>query len=144
MMNSAKAKDDRDSIFKDLRIYVNIMNGRLALNEETLKQKQVELKETKEELKEALERFKIKKNSLTFVINDLTHKCQDLERDVSIMRNPPFIHPCGFNGGVSTSQMTIPYTSLLYFSTNTEGGGLDKLWYYNYFVFFSTLSMQQI
>ena len=42
------------------------------------------------------------------------------------MRAPPYIHSCGSNSdGLPSSIGTIPYTSLLYSSTNTEGGGLD-------------------
>merc|ERR1712007_275358 len=47
------------------------------------------------------------------------------ERKVAILKAPPYIHACGSNGAISASQGTIPYTSLLYSSTNTEGGGLD-------------------
>ena len=42
------------------------------------------------------------------------------------MRAPPYIHACGsYFEGLSGSYQTIPYTSLLYSSTNTERGGLD-------------------
>merc|ERR1719347_2499504 len=53
-------------------------------------------------------------------------KTDDLEREVSILRAPPFIHACGSNTNLLSFQgQIIPYTSLLYSSTNTEGGGLD-------------------
>ena len=53
-------------------------------------------------------------------------KTDDLEREVSILRAPPFIHACGSNTNLLYFQdQIIPYTSLLYSSTNTEGGGLD-------------------
>ena len=45
---------------------------------------------------------------------------------MAILRAPPYIHSCGSNSdGLPSSIGTIPYTSLLYSSTNTEGGGLD-------------------
>merc|ERR1711942_134563 len=53
-------------------------------------------------------------------------KTDELEREVAILRAPPYIHSCGSNTDyLSASTGTIPYTSLLYSSTNTEGGGLD-------------------
>ena len=42
------------------------------------------------------------------------------------MKAPPYIHSCGSNSdGLPSSIGTIPYTSLLYSSTNQEVGGLD-------------------
>merc|ERR1712013_907133 len=53
-------------------------------------------------------------------------RTDELEREVAILKAPPYIHSCGYNYYLSgTSTGTIPYTSLLYSSTNTEGGGLD-------------------
>jgi len=53
-------------------------------------------------------------------------RTDELEREVAILKAPPFIHSCGSHSDwLSGSYMTIPYTSLLYSSTNTEGGGLD-------------------
>merc|ERR1719308_604733 len=53
-------------------------------------------------------------------------KTEELEREVAILKAPPYIHSCGSNyANLSGSHMIIPYTSLLYSSTNTEGGGLD-------------------
>merc|ERR1719317_1750308 len=49
-------------------------------------------------------------------------KTVELEREVAILRAPPFIHACGSSTDwISISGQTIPYTSLLYSSTNTEG-----------------------
>ena len=52
-------------------------------------------------------------------------KTDELEKEVAILKAPTCIHSCGYNPGLSGSTGTIPYTSLLYSSTNTEGGGLD-------------------
>ena len=53
-------------------------------------------------------------------------KTDELEREVAILRAPPYIYSCGSHSGpLPGSTGTIPYTSLLYSSTNTEGGGLD-------------------
>ena len=45
-------------------------------------------------------------------------RTDELERGVAKIRAPPYIH-------ASASSGTIPFTSLLYSSNNTEGGGLD-------------------
>merc|ERR1719312_1907681 len=53
-------------------------------------------------------------------------KTDEVEREVAILKAPPHIHSCGSDYDIlSGSTGTIPYTSLLYSSTNTEGGGLD-------------------
>merc|ERR1719422_2472893 len=53
-------------------------------------------------------------------------RTEELEREVAILKAPPFIHSCGSQSGpLPGSPGIIPYTSLLYSSTNTEGGGLD-------------------
>ena len=52
-----------------------------------------------------------------------------LEREVSILKTPPFLHACGSHYDYyyyyTDGPGIIPYTSLLYSSTNMEGGGLD-------------------
>merc|ERR1712179_287434 len=66
------------------------------------------------------------KEDLAITKEALMSKTDDLEREVAILKAPPFIHACGsHNDYVSASSGTIPFTSLLYSSTNTEGGGLD-------------------
>jgi len=71
----------------------------------------------------------ITKDELAFTKNELAltkARTDELEREVAIVRAPPYIHSCGSHDAtLSGSSMTIPYTSLLYSSTNTEGGGLD-------------------
>merc|ERR1711892_805091 len=88
----------------DLENIVKEMNGRMLLLETKNIQLEAELKMTKAEL----------------ISKDL-----ELERDVSIIRNPPFIHSCAYQYTTSITSETIPYNRLLYSSTNTEGGGLD-------------------
>ena len=50
-----------------------------------------------------------------------------LEKEVTILRDPPHLHMCGsYNGGLSNyNSSTITFSKLLYSATNTEGGGLD-------------------
>ena len=92
------------------------MNQRLAKTE-------AELAATKDELTAT-------KDKLAATKDDLKERTGELEREVAILRNPPYIHACGSHcDGLSGSYMTIPYTSLLYSSTNTEGhyyGGLHS------------------
>merc|ERR1711862_519410 len=87
------------------------MNERLVMTE-------AELASTKDDLA-------ITKDELAFTKNELAltkAKTGELEREVA----PPYIHSCGSHYDLlSASSGTIPYTSLLYSSTNTEGGGLD-------------------
>merc|ERR1719513_64148 len=69
------------------------------------------------------------KDELAFTKNELAltkARTDELEREVAIVKAPPYINSCGSHyGGLSGSSGTIPYTSLLYSSTNTDGGGLD-------------------
>ena len=65
-------------------------------------------------------------DDLTCSMEDLKVKDQELERDMSNLKNPPFVHACGAHySSLSIKGQTIPYSSLLYSSTNTEGGDLD-------------------
>ena len=57
---------------------------------------------------------------------DLMFQTDELEREVTNLKTPPYLHTCGSRlTTLSTSHQTITYTSVLYSSTNTEGGGLD-------------------
>merc|ERR1712013_326460 len=91
------------------------MNERLAKSEDDLAINKDSLAVTKDEL------------DITKANHAITKaRTDELEREVAILKAPPYIHSCGYNYYLSgTSTGTIPYTSLLYSSTNTEGGGLD-------------------
>merc|ERR1711892_154200 len=135
MMTQGEAKDELENIVKEMRMEENEMKSCL----ETTKAELVELKTKNMELKELMETAEddlnatkddltdtnLKLDDLTSLVDDLTTKDHELERDVSIIRNPPFIHSCGHRYSTSITAQTIPYDSLLYSSTNTEGGGLD-------------------
>merc|ERR1719312_2270306 len=102
------------------------MNERLSLAEGKLTKTEDELAATKDE-------YAASKAVLTKAIidqaeahNEMKARTDELEREVVILRAPPFIHTCGSHyDSLPGSSGTIPYTSLLYSSTNTEGGGLD-------------------
>merc|ERR1711892_888855 len=131
MITLVEPKDDLENIVKEMMME---MNGRMLLLEAELKMTKEELTATKEELKltatkEELtatkEELTATKEELSATRDDLTSKDLELERDVSILREPPFIHSCGYQYSTTITSQTIPYSSLLYSSTNTEGGGLD-------------------
>merc|ERR1712179_230760 len=103
----------------------------LAVTKDELAKTEVELVATKDFLAksitdqaEALTCLAIK-DDLTSTKEALMSKTDELEREVAILRAPLYIHACGSHNDFLYGSMTIPYTSLLYSSTNTEGGGLD-------------------
>merc|ERR1712055_722439 len=112
------------------------MNERLAKTEAELTLTKDELAATKDELavtKDALAKAVIDQTEFYAITKDLAitkdalmSKTDELEREVAILKAPPYSHACGSHyNGLSDRSGTIPYTSLLYSSTNTEGGGLD-------------------
>merc|ERR1719312_295166 len=95
------------------------MNERLSLAEGKLAKTEAELAATKDELAATRDELAVTKEALM-------SKTNELERKIAILRSPPFLHACGsHNELLGASSGSIPYTSLLYSSTNTEGGGLD-------------------
>merc|ERR1712212_979139 len=120
------------------------MNERFSVTEVKLAKTEAELAATKDELAVTKDDLADTKNALTKAVSDqaenhaitredlditkeaLMFKTNELEREVAILKAPPYIHACGSHiGSLNASSGTIPYTSLLYSSTNTEGGGLD-------------------
>merc|ERR1711892_1625604 len=100
MITLVEPKDDLENIVKEKMME---MNGRMLLLE-------AELKMTKEELTATKEELTATKEELSATRDDLTSKDHELERDVSIIRNPPFIHSCGYISTTSITSQTIPYT----------------------------------
>ena len=50
----------------------------------------------------------------------------EAKSEIKIMRNTPYMHACGAHiDKLNMRSSTIPYSTLLYSDTNTEGGGLD-------------------
>merc|ERR1719369_901815 len=134
-LTMGQAKEDLDimkEMMAEMKIEMKIeMNERLSVTEAKLAKTEAELAATKDELaftkddlaatKDALtkavsdqaENHAITKDELAITKDDLAitkealmFKTDELEREVAILKAPP-------------------YTSLLYSSTNTEGGGLD-------------------
>jgi len=139
-LTMGQAKEDFD-IMKEMMAEMKMeMNERLSLAEGKLAKTEAELAATKDALAKAVidqvEAHAITKENLAITMDDLAitkddlamtkAKTDELEREVAILKAPPYIHACGSHyDSVSASSGTIPYTSLLYSSTNTEGGGLD-------------------
>merc|ERR1711892_210495 len=107
--------------YMELKEVLRIAEDDLKLTKDDLTANKDDLTATKDELTTT----NAKLDDLTSLVDDLTSKDHELERDVSIIRNPPFIPSCGHRYSTSITAQTIPYDSLLYSSTNTEGGGLD-------------------
>ena len=107
MMTPGETKDDLENIVKEMRMEVNEIKSCLEATQAEL----VELKTKNMELKERLETAEddlkltatkddltttnVQLDDLTSFMDDLISKDHELERDVSIIRNPPFIHSCG-------------------------------------------------
>ena len=87
-----------------------------------------QLAETKIELAETKTKLMTNENDLAttnVALNELARKNNELESEITRMRNPPYMHACGYIYFTDIKSATIPYSTLLYSSTNTEGGGLD-------------------
>merc|ERR1719489_99026 len=104
-LTMGQAKEDLD-IMKEMMAEMKMeMNERLSLSEGKLAKVESELSITNEAL---------------------MSRTDELEREVAILRALPFLHVCGTNGAyLYGNSGTVQYSSLLYSSTNTEGGGLD-------------------
>ena len=136
-LTMGQAKEDLD-IMKEMMAE---MNERLSLAEGKLAKTEAELGATKDDLAATKDDLAATKDDLadalakavidqaeahTITMEVLMSKTDELEREVAILKAPPYVHACGSHyDGLYGSYMTIPYTSLLYSSTNTEGGGLD-------------------
>merc|ERR1712037_915400 len=83
----------------------------------------VELAATRDDLATSLNDLATTKDDLATTKTAL----MELELEVTRVKEPPFIHACGsYSGWLTIVSSTIPYSSLLYSSTNMPGvGGLD-------------------
>lgn len=79
------------------------------------------------EILDELNKLKIQNMKQEEEIKFLLTENDDLKRDISSLRNPPHLHVCGGSYGnwINSNSRIINYLTLLYSSTNTEGGGLD-------------------
>jgi hypothetical protein len=120
-----EAKEDMENIVKEMQMQMNVGFERCVLTEEKLLELKTENVQLKERMKITEEALINTKEDLANTKEDLLTKDQELEMDVSFLKEPPFFHACGYKDYTYITGQTIPYSSLLYSSTNTEGGDLD-------------------
>merc|ERR1712142_1143666 len=102
----ARGEDTQDmeeikEMMRDMNIRVHKAEEKWTKTEDKLAEALIELAETKTELSET-------------------------KSEIKRMRNTPYMHACGAHiDKLNMKSTTIPYYTLLYSSTNTEGGGLD-------------------
>merc|ERR1712215_80034 len=85
------------------------------------------VKKMRTEILDELNKLKIQNIKQEEEIKFLLTKNNDLERDISSLRSPPHLHVCGGSYAIwiDSDPQIINYSTPLYSSTNTEGGGLD-------------------
>ena len=137
-----KNQDENEDIREELKkIQIELEKTQLQLVD--LETKNIQLQErmrmaeddhsaVKGDLIATKEELTITKNDLTtakgalICQEDLKLKDHELEREISFLKNPPFFHACGAHwSSLYITNQIIPYSTLLYSSTNTEGGDLD-------------------
>ena len=115
MMTIAGAVEEQELPFKEM---IMEMKEGILFN-------QNELMKTKEDLKAIQKDLIVTKDKLAATKEDLQTNdilTQKLEREVSFFKSAPFAHVCGAQSSITTSGWPISYDSLLYSSTNVEGG----------------------
>jgi len=90
---------------EDMKWMITEMNQRLILTEQKLVKTENELASAK---------------------NELMTRTNNLEKDVNILKDPPYLSTCGARyPAFGNDTSTVTYWNLLSSSTNTKGGGLD-------------------
>merc|ERR1740131_231008 len=132
-----QAKEDLDIIkemMEEMKMELKVeVNERLSLAEGKLAKTKAELAAIKDNLEVTQDELAVTKDDLAVTKDALAKAVLDLAEahaitkdDLAILKASPYIHACGAHyEGLSASYGTIPYTSLLYSSTNQEDGGLD-------------------
>ena len=124
----AEVKEEMEvmkEMMKEVQERLSISEEKLAKTEDDLAAAISDLALTKNSLATALDDLATKDDLMT-TMNILLAKDDKLEKDMGILRAPPFIHACGSHyDSLSISSQTIPYSSLLYSSSNLVEGGLD-------------------
>ena len=126
MMPGIEAEVELGETVNEMRIELIKVKENLAFNEK-------ELIRTKDELKAKDVQFRREvlttKDDLLTIKEDLKAKddlIMDLEREVSMLKDPPFTFFCGsYSGWQYPTSEAISYTKLFYSSTNVAGAGLD-------------------
>merc|ERR1711872_548528 len=141
------ARGENTQDLEDITEMMRDMNTRLYKAEDQLATTKTELGETKAELEETKNdltktKFELAETKTDLVttktdlatskydvattnvaLNELAKKNNELESEIIRMRNPPYMHACGAHYEyLDIKSATIPCSTLLYSSTNTEGG----------------------
>ena len=127
------AKDDIEIMKKmmlEMNERVSIAEEKLLKTEENMSAALTDLSNAKIDLATALDELATTNDNLATTNDNLaTTKValMELEKEVSRVKEPPFIHACGSHtGSLHINSQTVPYSALLYSSTNRPGvGGLD-------------------
>merc|ERR1719481_2007773 len=119
----ARGEDTQDieqikEMMRDVNIRVQKAEEKWTKTEDKLAEALIDLSETKTELVET-KKAQIETKTI------LMKKNNELECEITRMRNPPYMHACGYIYYTDIKSATIPYSRLLYSSANTEEGGLD-------------------
>jgi len=125
-MTNAEFKEDLEDVVKKIMFEVWELKYELNQTKEVLNAKEDSIHKLKIETKikdDQLEKD-LKANEET--IRKLQEKNEKLERDVSFLSDPPHTFTCSSHYTTLTiSSQRIPYTSLLYSSTNVDGAYMD-------------------
>merc|ERR1711992_247067 len=118
----AKTKAELAAIKDNLEV----TQDELAVTKDDLAVTMDELAATKDDLAVSKDELAVTKDALAKAVLDLAEAHAITKDDLAILKASPYIHACGSHFEyLSASSGTIPYTSLLYSSTNQEDGGLD-------------------
>merc|ERR1712083_995761 len=133
-----EAKDDRDNMIEVKEIIMELKdelaatkdglaatNDKLVATMEELAATKEELAATNDKLVATNDKLVDTKEELTNVTMTMKDELKMLQKEVTILRDSPFLHMCGSHYDLLSGSKTIPYSKLFYSSTNTEGGGLD-------------------
>ena len=127
MMNVGEAKDDLENIVMELNRRIALMEAKQMKTQEELKKTQPELHALKNKDIQLEERIRINEDDISATKDDLGAtkdglactkeglKMNDhaLERDISLLKNPPFFHACGYQYYTTITGQTISYLSYL-------------------------------
>merc|ERR1719312_2180585 len=111
MGESTEDMEEMKEMMRDMNLRVSQAEEKLAI--------------TEDKLAEALNGLATTKNDILSNKNAIVINKNELESEISMIRTPPHMHACGYMDSYNYVSGTITYSSLLYSSTNTEGGGLD-------------------
>jgi len=141
-LTTAEVKEDLDKFVKEINERLGLTEEKLMMTQEELQRNKEELLMTKDELQELKKRMKMAEDDQKVTKEDLiTTKedllatmehlkakdvlTQNLEREVSFLREPLWTFTCGEIFSVNVTSKTISYDTLFYSSSNVPGAGLD-------------------